>query len=487
MKKLFAIGILSTVVISILIFSSACNRVEDSYTVSFDMDGGDVCYSIIVDGTCIITLPEVSARDGFIFAGWYDDESLSIDHDLGLIPQNDTTIYAKWTLIDYEITYNSNGGILDDSNPITYNIETADILLVAPIKTNYTFVSWSIDTTLADSETAEILESSTILIGTYGDLDLYANWMPTEYSINYYLNGGINNASNPASYTFLSDEFTISEPSREGYTFAGWFADSEYQILILDRTIEVGSTGNLEFYAIWSPNYSELEIIVNDITYGEQLNITVETNTSGGNILYEYKLRDANDNTYTQAIPKDVGAYTVRATSAPCANFLSAEVTEDFHITVLEITISIDDLSKTYGEADSMYTYTSSPQIIEGDIPNGAFSRAQGEAVGTYTIVIGTFELSNNYAVVVFGAELTINHKVITVSANPHIKEEGEQDVTLDYNYSPELLGTDVFTGTLVRESGDASGVYEIELGTLSLPQNYAIIYVPAYYSITEI
>jgi len=50
-----------------------------------------------------------------------------------------------------------------------------------------------------------------------------------------------------------------------------------------------------------------------------------------------------------------------------------------------------------------MYTYTSSPQIIEGDIPNGAFSRAQGEAVGTYTIVIGTFELSNNYAVVVFG------------------------------------------------------------------------------------
>jgi len=84
-------------------------------------------------------------------------------------------------------------------------------------------------------------------------------------------------------------------------------------------------------------------------------------------------------------------------------------------------------------------------------------------------------------------SELTINHKVITVSANPHIKEEGEQDVTLDYNYSPELLGTDVFTGTLVRESGDASGVYEIELGTLSLPQNYAIIYVPAYYSITEI
>ena len=70
----------------------------------------------------------------------------------------------------------------------------------------------------------------------------------TTYGITYKLNGGKNNLSNPSSYTKY-DTITLSNPSRKGYTFAGWYTDSEYTNKV--TKISNGTTGNKTLYAKW--------------------------------------------------------------------------------------------------------------------------------------------------------------------------------------------------------------------------------------------
>lgn len=50
---------------------------------------------------------------------------------------------------------------------------------------------------------------------------LYARWTANSYAVEYTLNGGTKGSTSPTSYTFGTNT-TISDPTRNGYTFAGW-------------------------------------------------------------------------------------------------------------------------------------------------------------------------------------------------------------------------------------------------------------------------
>lgn len=70
------------------------------------------------------------------------------------------------------------------------------------------------------------------------------------YSITYELNGGT--ASNPTSYT-KNDEVSISNPTRNGYTFVGW-TGTGLTDPTKDLVISKGSTGAREYTAHWTAN-----------------------------------------------------------------------------------------------------------------------------------------------------------------------------------------------------------------------------------------
>ena len=70
------------------------------------------------------------------------------------------------------------------------------------------------------------------------------------YTITYTLNGGTNNAGNPASYTVASAAITLADPTRAGYTFGGWYTDAG--LTTPGSTIPAGSTGNKAFWAKWT-------------------------------------------------------------------------------------------------------------------------------------------------------------------------------------------------------------------------------------------
>ena len=65
------------------------------------------------------------------------------------------------------------------------------------------------------------------------------------YTVKYNLNGGTNNKSNPTSY--YGKKITLQNPTRKGYSFAGWYSDSKYKTKITSF-----SSGNKVLYAKWN-------------------------------------------------------------------------------------------------------------------------------------------------------------------------------------------------------------------------------------------
>ncbi len=68
------------------------------------------------------------------------------------------------------------------------------------------------------------------------------------YTITYNLNGGTNAQGNPAAYE-KGDSLTFNDPTRPGYTFAGWYSDSRFKKAFVYNE---EMTGNLTLYAKWN-------------------------------------------------------------------------------------------------------------------------------------------------------------------------------------------------------------------------------------------
>lgn len=92
-----------------------------------------------------------------------------------------------------------------------------------------------------------------------------SNQQPAEiknYSIEYALDGGVNGASNPSSYT-KEDTFTLEEPVKEGYIFDGW-SGTGISGISKNVTVKKGSSGERSYAAHWStPTYKIAYILVN--------------------------------------------------------------------------------------------------------------------------------------------------------------------------------------------------------------------------------
>ncbi len=95
--------------------------------------------------------------------------------------------------------------------------------------------------------------------GSIDDVYLYQAESYEQYAINYELNGGTNNASNPAYYDETM-EVTFMEPAKDGCTFAGWYLDADYKEATTG--IAKGTTGAITVYAKWEAD----NVLVSKVT-----------------------------------------------------------------------------------------------------------------------------------------------------------------------------------------------------------------------------
>lgn len=86
--------------------------------------------------------------------------------------------------------------------------------------------------------------------GYDNDIALSVDLSNIEYTITYNLNGG--SGTNPTSYKFNNDTFTLSIPTKEGYIFTGW-TGSNGSNLQIEVSITKDTMGDLVYNANWEP------------------------------------------------------------------------------------------------------------------------------------------------------------------------------------------------------------------------------------------
>lgn len=298
----------------------------DTLTVTFDSLGGPAVEKIEVPvmNERVAAEPTAPTRVGYTFDGWYTTNTFTKLYDFASRVDFPITLYAKWTLIKYDITYNLDGGEFGSSfeNKAEMLVEFMDDLytFVAPTESKSDFIH-GVDKTsgydgLWHSKYKELIYNGTRPEAPNSDLfishpDYMEKWLPFFDHIQAFVkivNAGQNffgdtfvgfirirqyiinvkpaafvtdatMASYPAAYqvanTYTYDkELVLVNPVKEGYLFLGWYNNAEFTGDVVTK-INANSTGAVTLYAKWTEsvtvtfaNVDDSPIIIRQIEKG---------------------------------------------------------------------------------------------------------------------------------------------------------------------------------------------------------------------------
>lgn len=137
------------------------------------------------------------------------------------------------------------------SGTATSGVKAAALLLIAP---DSSLVMMDTCEVKSDGSFSGVMNVSLTNTGTYIiKASDYEGGAFTEasfglYSITYHLNGGTNNAANPSVYS-SSESITLLAPTRSGYKFTGWYANSSFSTKITGWS--AGESVDKNLYANW--------------------------------------------------------------------------------------------------------------------------------------------------------------------------------------------------------------------------------------------
>ena len=239
---------------------------DPSYKITYNLNGGTNSTknpTTYKESSDTITLANPT-RKGYTFGGWYTDAKFTTKATkIASCSTGNKTFYAKWTINKYSIKFDKNSGASGTmANKTGLKYGTAYTLTANVYKRKgYTFAGWN---TKADGSGTAYADKASVknLSSTNGKtITLYAQWKKTKYTITYKLNSGKNNANNPASYYVTTATITLKNPTRTGYTFAGWYKESTFKTKV--TKIVSGSTGKVTLYAKWTPKKYNIKFNAN--------------------------------------------------------------------------------------------------------------------------------------------------------------------------------------------------------------------------------
>ena len=207
----------------------------NTYTVTFDADGGSDVAAATVNHGAKATAPTAPTKTGYTFAGWYNGEAA---WDFETAVTANVTLTAAWTANTYTVTFNANGG--SDVAAVTADYNTAIAAPTAPTKTGYTFAGWY------NGEVAWDFANDKVT----ADVTLTAKWeeiIPDNYTVTFNTAGG---APEIATQTVVSGEKATAPtaPEKTGYTFAGWYNGTAAW------DFDTAVTANITLTAQWTVN-----------------------------------------------------------------------------------------------------------------------------------------------------------------------------------------------------------------------------------------
>ena len=228
---------------------------KESYTVTFNTNGGSEIEPVAVVDGGRLAKPKDPTRQGYTFKGWHKEDGTEWDFEKDTVT-SDITLYAKWEAKDpeqglthYRVQYDANGGLGDvpeDNHRYWYG-ERVTVLEGDLNKAGYIFQGW------CDEVSGKLYHAGDIFNMPNRDVCLKANWT---------LDGSL--PENQATVIFCVDDEEYaqvivskgtaldgrmpSDPTKEGFDFAGWYIGEE------EFTSATIVNGNLTVYAKWTLN-----------------------------------------------------------------------------------------------------------------------------------------------------------------------------------------------------------------------------------------
>lgn len=203
--------------------------------------------------------------------------------------------------ISYTITFDPNGGTLDDSKKTaTANEENEYMIttLPTPTRDGYKFLGW-----FTQAEGGEEIKPK---VKTYdADTTLYAHWeseapTPTECTVTFDANGG---SVTPENATTAGKLEKLPEPTRTGYTFDGWYTA---KVDGTEVTKDTAYSENTTIYAHWTANTYTIVFKngtsqkMQKMTYGVEAELEANTFTKDGYTFADWNTQEnGKGTTYT--------------------------------------------------------------------------------------------------------------------------------------------------------------------------------------------
>lgn len=178
--------------------------------------------TVYLDGALFIdkyitVLPADPVKEGYTFTGWYTDEACTNKYTAPTVT-SDITLYAGFKAHQYSIKFNANGGSGEMANQsMTYDQSKA-LTANAFTKEHYRFKGWATSANGAVVYSNE--QSVKNLTSTQGaTIELFAQWERSEVKVDF-----VSEGNTTTIWVAIGTKATLPEtPTKEGYTFVGWF------------------------------------------------------------------------------------------------------------------------------------------------------------------------------------------------------------------------------------------------------------------------
>ena len=334
---------------------------KDSYTVTFDSQGGSIIDPVTVTPGESVEL-ETPTREGYTFLGWFDAPTTGNHVTSPATPDDDINLYAHWSkdkvvVSTFSVTFDYQDGTTDTVTGSVYDDNSADTIASFPA---------------AEKDRAEFLGWYTaptggVRVRTYSgkeDITLYAQFTADEsgsetpatkdsYTITFDSQGGT------AVDSVTKEEGTIvksfASPTRDGYTFLGWYTASDAGNLVSSIIVKKDVT----LYAQWAVESAKTYTVI--LNKQDGTSSTTKTLNVGETFIFPSATRSGYTFLGWYTSPTGGTLTTIYSgTAGSTTTFYgqwSAATTEKVH--VKSITLSKHETSITKGQVlDLTYTYT---------------------------------------------------------------------------------------------------------------------------------
>jgi len=200
------------------------------------------------------TQPSDPTLTGYTFQGWYTASSGGTKWNFATdTVTSNLTLYAQWAPVAETVTFDSQGGSAVPAQTVSYGAVVPRP--EDPSRTGYTFAGW-----FSAASGGSVYDFTSSVTSSF---TLYAQWALVAETVTFDSQGGSAVPAQTVSYGAAAPR--PGDPSRAGYTFAGWFSAASGGS-VYDFTSPV--TSSLTLYAQWTAWTARVSVTPGTVTQG---------------------------------------------------------------------------------------------------------------------------------------------------------------------------------------------------------------------------